>query len=193
MKLSVLLLSAMVSFGAITEAQASTIFNFQFDEEGFVAGDGPVLAPVVGTGTFVSPIDLAPGTYDLTDPNLTGYTMSFTVNGDTYNQTNITTPITGVAVRIAAFGGRERLFFTESGGPGSDGGPQVGALDLSNGSHVLTFEPTYFGGNFLYQESSGEVGRYVAMSAVPEPATLTLTALGLAALLRRSHRRRTSR
>jgi hypothetical protein len=111
--------------------------------------------------------------------------MNFSFNdGATYNQTNIATPLTGVAVRIAA---GERLFFTESGGAGIDGGPEMGALDLVNGALELSFEPTFIGGNFVYFEGSSSggsaplAGRYLALS--PEPGSTALLGSGLIALL----------
>jgi hypothetical protein len=52
---------------AASSADAATIFNFQFDNQGLggttLTSDGPIVPPVVGTGTFTSPVDLAPGTY----------------------------------------------------------------------------------------------------------------------------------
>jgi len=45
-------------------ASAATTFSFEFDDTGAVGAPGTVTPPI-GTGTFVSPIDLSPGTYDL--------------------------------------------------------------------------------------------------------------------------------
>src|SRR5207244_1318747 len=103
-----------------------------------------------------------------------GFAVNFSFDGGTnYNTGNIATPLTGVAVRIEDFGGGiQRLFFTESGGLGSNGGPSLGALDLVNGPNTLSFEPSFSGGNFLY--FNGDLsGRYLALSpaaGVPEPA-----------------------
>jgi hypothetical protein len=120
--------------------------------------------------------------------------MNFSFNdGATFNQTNIATPLTGVAVRIATGGTGERLFFTESGGAGSDGGPASGALDLVNGAVELSFEPSFIGGNFDYFEGSpsggspGLDGRYLALS--PEPGSTALLGSGLIALLLLATRR----
>lgn len=119
------------------------------------------------------------GTHNLT--SLPGFTINFSfLSGSNFSNANITTPLTGVAVRIEDAGsGVQRLFFTESGGAGSNGGPFQGALDLSNGVDFLTFEPTFSGGNFLYA-SGNNSGRYLALSsgAVPEPATWAMMILG---------------
>src|SRR5947209_9358800 len=109
---------------AATSLRADTTFSFQFDNQGInganASTDGPIIPPLVGTGMFVSPLNLAPGTYALS--SLIGFTMSFTfANGDSYTQANIATPITGVSVRIVSFRGGQRLFFTASGRTGSDG------------------------------------------------------------------------
>lgn len=166
-------------------AKAASIFNFQFDQQGFVSGDGPIAGTVVGNGTFTSPTDLAPGTYDLS--SLSGFTLNFSfIDGDSYTTVDIITPLTGVAVRITDLGGGfQRLFFTEGSGVGKDGGIYMGSLDLRNGVNGLTFEPTNAGGNFLYQEIGASllIGRYVASSVdVPEPASIALFGLGLLAL-----------
>jgi hypothetical protein len=186
---------ALGLIGVAHSVKAGTIFSFQFDNQGINAvnlhNDGPIVPPVVGTGQLVSPIDLAPGTYDLTA--LPGFTADFSFSdGQTYNQADITTPIAGVAVTVDVSG---RLFFTESGAAGSDGGPWQGALDLFNGSTSLTFEPSVSGGNFLYAENgpTGYGGRYSALATpepTPEPASVPLLASGLIALMLVGSRRR---
>lgn len=195
---AIVLAAAVPSLALAFPALAATDFTVQFDgvglfdDDSLPRGDGPITPPVLGVGTFISPVDLAPGTYDLS--SLSGFTLSFTVNGHTYTQGGITTPLSGVAVRITDLGGGvERLFFTESGGLGSDAGPNSGALDLSDGTNFLSFEPTSFGGNFLYQET-GSAGRYRALSsAVPEPSTWAMLIIGFGTMgvaWRRSRRSR---
>lgn len=189
------LATAVAVATATAPASAATDFTFQFDgvglfdDEFLPLGDGPITPPVLGYGSFTSATDLTPGTYDLS--SLGSFTFTFTVNGDTYTEAGIVTPLDGVAVRITDVGGGiERLFFTESGGPNSNAGPNGGSLDLSDGTNFLSFEPTSFGGNFLYQET-GSAGRYVALS-VPEPSTWTMMVLGFGAIgfgLRRRGRR----
>lgn len=162
-------------------------------QHGFVPGDGPIVPPIVGTGTFVSPIDLVAGTYDLSA--LSGFSVNFNfASGQTYSTANIATPLTGAAVRIVELGGGvQRLFFTEGSGPGVNGGPANGSLDLISGGETLSFEPSFFGGNFLYVETSGGyIGRYRATSVVPERATWALLIVGFAAIggaIRSSRRR----
>jgi hypothetical protein len=178
---------AAFAASAAVPASAATEFDFQFDnagilnDEGLMTHDGPLEPPIVGTGTFTSPTDLGPGTYDLT--TLSGFTVTFSfTNGDTFTTSDILTPLTGVAVQIVDLGGGvERLFFTESGGPGSDGGPNSGSLDLNNGTSFLSFSPSSFA-NFLYVESSFS-GRYHALgSDVPEPSTWAMMLLGFGAI-----------
>lgn len=186
---------------ASVAAQAGVIFNFQFDNQGLVSNDGPLVPPIVGSGTFTSPTNLTPGTYDLSA--LSGFSLSFSfADGVSFTTADITTPLTGVAVRIEEAGGAERLFFTEGSGAGADGGSQGGSLDLTNGSNFLSFEPTFVGGNFLYAKNPGNTegafsGIYVALDTpVPEPATLALVGfglLGLAASRRRAGLRAESR
>jgi hypothetical protein len=157
-------------------AGASAIFHFQFDNHGLIPGDGPIAPPVVGFGTFTSPVDLTPGTYDLT--SLPGFKLNFNfATGQSFTEGDIITPLSGVALRIVGTGAGERLFFTESGGLGSDGGTFSGAIDLYNASGMISFEPSFFGGNFLYY-SSRSAGRYLAESNVPEPASMALLGLG---------------
>lgn len=189
-------LSAMamiLALGAVNTASAATSFNFQFDNQGLVLnGDGPLSGPIVGTGTFNSPVNLNPGVYALTA--LTGFSFNFTIDGNSFDQSHIFTPLAGVAVRIESVNAStQRLFFTETGLPDSNGGPLAGALDLSNGNNFLSFEPSFSGGNFLYATDGG-YGRYLALgtSGVPEPSTWALMLLGFGAvggMLRTSRRR----
>lgn len=193
---AIVLAAAAPLIAVAVPAVASTGFTVQFDgvglfdDESLPLGDGPITPPVVGVGTFTSPVDLAPGIYDLS--SLSGFTFSFTINGHTYTQSGMTTPLSGVAIRISDLGGGvERLFFTESGGTGSNGGSNGGALDLSDGTNFLSFEPSSFGGNFLYQET-GSAGRYLALSsAVPEPSTwaMVIVGFGMVGLAWRRRRR----
>ena len=176
-KITGVLLAAVLPFAA-TPAAAVTVFNFQFDASGFFPPDDVLAPPIVGTGTFTSPIDLTAGTYDLSALAGFGLTFSF-LDGNSYSAADISTPLSGVAVQIADVGGGvERLFFVETGAPGSDGGPHSGVLDLDDGSNFLSFAPSFFG-TFVYQET-GSAGRYVALSAapVPEPSTWALMMLG---------------
>lgn len=187
---------AVASLALAVPAVAATDFTVQFDgvglfdDEFLPLGDGPITPPVLGVGTFTSPVDLAPGTYDLS--SLSGFTFSFAINGHTYTEADMTTPLTGVAIRVTDLGGgAERLFFTESGEAGSDAGSNGGALDFSDGTNFLSFEPSSFGGNFLYEET-GSAGRYLALSsAVPEPSTwaMMIIGFGMVGLARRGRRR----
>jgi hypothetical protein len=186
------LLVSVVLGASAAPACAATVFNFSFDNQGLVPGDGPLAGPIVGTGTFVSPIDLGLGLHNLTD--LAGFTFSFSfLDGTTFSNADILTPLAGVAVNITDHGGGvRRLFITESGAPGSNSGPFSGALDLSSGASTLSFEPTFFGGNFLYQQT-GSAGRYIALSAdaaVPEPATWAMMFAGFGAIGLAMRRRR---
>jgi hypothetical protein len=174
---------------ATAPAAAATTFNFQFDYAGIPAPDGPVIPPFAGTGTFISPVDLNVGTYDLA--SLVGFSVNFSfLDGNTYSTADISTPLTGLAIQVTDLGGGlQRLYFTESGGLGSDGGPHGGSLDLDSGSNFLCFAPTTFA-NYLYQES-GASGRYVALSAsVPEPSTWAMMMMGFGVIGFAMRRRR---
>ena len=187
-------LLAAGSIVAATPACAASVFTFSFDNQGIggnYSSDGPLVGPIVGTGTFTTSADLAAGTYDIL--SLPDFSVNFSfADGTTLSTADITTPLTGVAVRIADFaGGGERLFFTEGSGVGVNGGSYGGAVDLQNASGFLSFEPTYAGGNFLYY-TGGSSGRYLAISdaAVPEPATWALIILGFGAVGSMLRRRR---
>lgn len=200
MKTTFSILGLGLSLLLAAPASASSIFDFQFDNQGLNSGtlnsDGPLSGSIVGTGTFTSPIDLTAGTYQLSA--LAGFTFDFTFsNGASFTQANISTAdptLAGIGVKITGSGSNERLFFTES--PGSSAqGTLGGALDLVNGSNALTFEPTIVGGNFAYQELSGTTvnysGRYLGLAAAstppvtsvtPEPASFALLLTGISGL-----------
>jgi hypothetical protein len=184
---SVVIAAALV-IGSTAGANAATTFYFRFDNSGG-GPDGTIGSPIVGSGTFVSPVDLAPGVYGL--DSLTGYTFAAQVDGASFTEADLLTPSSGVSVGITQVAGGERLVFTETpGDPGADGGPFGGAADFGNANGLLTFEPTYAGGNTLYYGGAslaGSFGNYLALSA-PEPASWALLLVGfggLGAALRR--------
>jgi hypothetical protein len=174
-------------------AHAATAFNIFFDNTGGAEPDGQISAPLTGEGFFVSPVDLAPGVYNLSD--LSGFSIDAFVGGEFFSTSNISTPIDEVAVDVTTYGSGERLVFTESS-TGGDGGPYGGSLDLTAADGAaLSFEPTYFGGHNLYEEFSADeggslFGNYLALSA-PEPWAWSLMLIGLGgvgAALRRRRR-----
>jgi hypothetical protein len=186
---------AMALVGAAHSVRADTTFYFRFDNPGVnrtnLTSDGPIVPPLAGTGQFVSPTNLVSGHYDLA--TLPGFSMNFSFfdDGATFDQNDIITPLAGLAISIIGSQGHERLFFTESGGAGSDGGRVGGSLDLLDASgYSLTFEPTGAGGNFDYQKGvfNGpakccyDSGRYLAVSS-PEPGSLPILSSGLVAIL----------
>ena len=192
MKLPPLIASLALTIAPVVSTSAATQFYFEFDDSGG-GPDGTVSPPIVGRGTFVSSVDLAPGTYDLSE--LTGFSMEFSVPSvATFSTADIATPVDQVAVTITQFAPAvERLIFTESGpAPCCDGGPLSGSLDLVNSSGFgLSFEPTSFGGHNLYAAldpigNGLEFGNYLALSArsstTPEPSTWVMTLLGFASL-----------
>ena len=192
-KFSSLAVAALV-IGAGFGAKADSTFIVGFDNAGLGnESDGVISEPFVGSGEFYSPTTLYPGhTYALS--SLTGFTMDFEFSdGDSYSESDIATPIDEVAVAVSyyngpvsEFDGDLRLVFTENGSP-ADGGPAGGSLDLVNvNDDVLSFEPTYAGGNYEYYEQALQLdpaGNYLAVAApVPEPAAWSLMLLGLGAL-----------
>ena len=169
---------------------AQSTFHFEFDYAGIFASPGPVTLPLAGSGTFTSPVTLSAGTYDLT--SLPGFAANFTFSdGRTYSTADISTPLTGVAVQVIDLGsGVQRLFFTESGALGSNGGLHGGSIDFDNGIDFLSFAPSFFA-NYVYQES-GAPGRYAALStSVPEPSSWAMLLFGFGTLgvaIRRSRK-----
>lgn len=154
---------ALTVLGATSlKSQALTV-NFSFDR----TFDGTVTPPIVGTGTFSFDGDPGNGTFALT--SLANYDFSFNVNGNSFTNTDIRTPVANVLVRILDNGTDRLVNFG-----GSGGGPFGGSLDFINASNrILTFQP-FFG--TLYQ-SSGAAGTYQgiipqAPTPVPAPASL---------------------
>lgn len=180
-----LLLALGLLAAGVSSSKAGEIFNFEFDNQGLPSvGDGIITPPLVGTGSLSFSNDVGAGIFALSD--LGSYTISFTINGETFTDAGITTPLNEVAVNIFSYGLGQRLEFTENPAASPvDGGPQTGSLDFSNSdSDVLTFEPTYAGGNYEYQMQpvggvSPDTGNYLATNSVPEPSTLTLLAAAL--------------
>jgi hypothetical protein len=178
-------LAFLIAVSASIGANAATTFNFQFDNSGG-GPDGTISPPLVGSGTFVSPIDLGVGQFALS--SLPGFSIQFTFGADTFSATDIATPINEVAVLISQFGSQERLVFTENGQ--GDSGPVGGSLDLVNSvSDAMSFEPTAAGGHTQYVEGSLNnpgptfIGNYLALSSpVPEPATWAMMLIGFAGL-----------
>jgi hypothetical protein len=181
-------MASIVAIGALglaASAQATT-FSFQFDDSGGGL-DGTVATPIVGRGTLTTTETLGVGVYAL--DTLPGLTMAFDVGGDYYTIDDVATPTDGVAIAVTAFGDQERLVFTENtDGPPADqdGGPANGSLDLVNNQiDLLTFEPTFVGGNNLYVEEgqSYNAGNYLAQTGtVPEPWSWAMMLVGFGAV-----------
>ncbi len=182
-RLSALSLVAVALVMAAGSANAATIFDFKFDGSGG-GPDGTVGNPIIGTGSFVSPVDLSVGNYALS--SLPGFSVQFSFGPDTFSVADIKTPIWQIAVEISKFGSGERLIFTENAHPG-DGGPEGGSLDLVNPQFAaLSFEPTRAGfGHNLYWASftDGNYGNYLAVSAVPLPGGFPMFAAALLGLV----------
>lgn len=180
-KLSVVsLIAVALSIGA-SSANAATTFDFQFDASGG-GPDGTIRNPIIGTGSFVSPVDLSVGTYALS--SLQGFSLQFSFGSDTFSVADIKTPTYDVAVEISKFGSGERMVFTENG-PSGDSGPNGGSLDLTNAELAqISFEPTRVGGHNLYWASftDSNYGNYLAVSAVPVPASLPMFSAALLCL-----------
>jgi PEP-CTERM motif len=179
------LFSASLIFGSAGAASASEVFDFQFDNQGTGTVDGTIVPPLTGTGTFTFANNVGLGIFALSALGV--FQMDFTFGADSYTEANIATPLSEVAVRIIQDGANQRLEFTENGSP-ADGGPAHGALDLENGT-LLSFEPSFFGGNYLYAEGPVNLGSYLALArtSAPEPLTLSVFGVGLvgAAAMRR--------
>jgi hypothetical protein len=158
------------------KSQALT-FNFQLDN----TPDATVTAPIVGTGTFSFDGDPGDGTFALT--SLPNFDFSFVVNGTTFTNANLVTPLANILVRIQANGSDRLINFGGSGG-GSSGG----SIDFTN-SGPLSFEPN-FGSRYF---SSGGFGTYQGNVGTPVPFAFSpLPGLVVGGILSRLRRRKQS-
>ncbi|QSJ15561.1 PEP-CTERM sorting domain-containing protein [Nostoc sp. UHCC 0702] len=154
------------------KSQALT-FDFQFDN----TPDGTVTPPFVGTGTFSFDGDPGNGTFALT--SLPNFNFSFNVNGNSFTNTDILTPVANILAKIETNGSDRFVNFG-----GSGGGFFGGSIDFRN-ANFLTFQPNF---GSLYGTTGG-FGTYQGIvpkdvTPVPEPASiLGLLGLSLGALV----------
>lgn len=155
---------ALTVLGATSlKSQALTV-NFSFDN----SSNNTATPPIVGTGTFNFDGDPGNGTFALT--SLANYNFSFNfLNGSSFTNTDIRTPLANILVRIAT-NGTDR--FVNFGGSG--GGPFGGSLDFTNASGSLSFQPGF--GTLYFRTGSG-LGTYQGIvqtdpTPVPAPASL---------------------
>jgi hypothetical protein len=114
------------------KSQALTL-DFTFDN----TPNGTVTDPIVGTGTFSFDGDIVDGTVALT--SLANFDFSFNfVNGSSFTNTDISTPLANVLVNIATIGSDRFVKFG-----GLRGGRFGGSIDFFNASNFLTFEPNF--------------------------------------------------
>lgn len=169
-------------------AQAQTSYTFTFDN----SFDTTVTPPIIGTGIFNFTNDLGLGTFAYNALGSVDFT--FTINGQTFTETDIVSDPSRTTVIFTDYGsGARRLQFSDTGG--GAGGPFTGSLDLWNAStQILSFEPSGFGGALARYQSSGGSGSYLAVSAVdpvPEPeeyAVMGMASLCLCGLMLRARR-----
>jgi hypothetical protein len=130
---------------------AQTTLDFQFNNTPNSLGT----PPIVGTGTFTFATDPGDGTFPIAD--LGAFSLGFTfTDGDSYNQTDITSVLSEVLVVLSGSGSTRRLQFDDSGsGNTGSGGPYNGSLDLTSGSSELSFEPLFFAGGLLQEYYEG--------------------------------------
>lgn len=177
-RLNTALTAALLAMAAAVPAEA-TVFNFTFD----ASPDGTVTAPYVGTGTFSFDGTAAAGTYALT--SLSNYAFDFTVDGIQFTNANLATPVANIAVAITLSGTDLLVNFG-----GSMGGPFNGSADfLGPGNTPLSFQPN-FGSLYFSNASFGTYqGILSTASAIPEPVSVALLAIGLAGMTAARRRR----
>lgn len=147
---------------------------------------------MTGSGTFSFNGDLGDGTYQLT--SLPDYNFDFTVDGDTFTNSDLDT--SNLAnIDVVIYNGGGSFYFDTDCTSGSDcyssDFGSLGFIDANNPDYFLTTEPNYYGNPplDLYQAqgpSGDSVGTY---NVAPEPESLLLLGTGLAGLLMRRFRR----
>lgn len=178
-----MLAAAAAAFMVAAGGAHATTFNFQFVD--------PTWSVRLGMGQFSTSADLTtPGVYTL--DSLPDYALNLQfLDGTAFTGDGILTPTDGVALKVFGAGSTLAMEFTEApGSADADHGPFGGAVDLGtpSGSNLLSFEPSFAGGNNEYIEIAPDgggfaFGYYTAFVAgVPEPATWGLMILGLAAV-----------
>jgi hypothetical protein len=172
---------AIVALSLLFALRASAItFNFTFDNDP-TTGLQP---PIVGTGSFSFANDPGNGTFAFN--SLGAFSMAFSfIDGEAFTGADIVSDLNQVLVILSMSGTNRRLQFSDTGSGG--GGPFGGSLDFTNSTGLLSFEPSYFGGNLDLYFSNAFFGSYLATTgnaAVPDASSAgTLMFLALVALV----------
>lgn len=185
---AIILCAALCATGA---AQATVSFDIQY----FDGSGSHQSSAVVGSGTFSYDGTLTTGAFSFDSLSNIQYTA--TINGHTFNYSNMYSYPNMSGINVFALGGsRYGMVFTGMGSP-------EGSFSLETGNYalMLAHEPTNdltdragaFGGDGIFNQyfliEGGDppifdlIGYYGATTeAIPEPAPLALTSLGIAAL-----------
>ena len=185
-KFKLLLCGLVCGLGLVSgapPANAGMIFETRFDN----TSDRTLSAPYVGLGLLSFDNDLVDGTYAWS--TLTNPAFSFAVGGEAFSLADITTSTAALGLTIYQSG--TDWYFN---GPGASG--FAGAVDFVNSNGALAaFEPNYSAEgpfnqylvatlwevdeSYFFYIDDGFFGTYgVNPTAVPEPGTLTLLAMG---------------
>ena len=157
-------------------------FAGQVDVQLDGAFDMNLTPPYVGSGSFTFSIDPGDGTHPLSSFGV--YDSNFTLGSATFTTGHMTTTPGTVLVILGTNPWGRTLHFSNTAAFGD--GDQIGAVDFTNGSDFLSFEPPGYGGILIQYIASSANGTY---GAVPEPATW-FSLLGGLSLLYAIRRRR---
>lgn len=168
--------AAALALVAAAPAQAA-IASFRFDS----TPDTAVSVPLAGSGTFS--FDGTPmGNSTVALSTLSNVAFSFSVGRINFSLADLVTPLANIQVRFTVTG---RDLLVSFGGSG--GGPQNGSADFRNASGFLSFQPDFGSlyaastpAGFLSGNFDGLIRGSMAV-AMPEPVSLALVLLGLAA------------